>query len=75
MVAVLPSSTGVGALSAAVGLTLIIVMVLLGAVPAPASLSVAVSETTYVPSSLGVKLKLAAAPVANGLPFLVTLQA
>src|SRR3989442_739676 len=69
-----PSGPCAGALViVAVGATLVTVMVLLS-VPIPWSLSSAVSDTAYVPLSFGVKLKLAPLPVANGLPFFVTLH-
>jgi hypothetical protein len=45
------------------------------ALPTPRSSSVTVRLSTYEPLSSGVKLKFAAAPLANGAPFFVTLQA
>jgi hypothetical protein len=57
----------------AVGLTFVTVIVF-ESLPDPPSLSVAVTLTTYVPLSSGVKLKLAPDPDAKGLPFFVTLQ-
>ncbi len=44
-------------------------------VPTPPSLSVAVRVTTYVPLSLGVKMKLAPDAAAYAAPFLVAAQA
>jgi hypothetical protein len=58
----------------AVGATFVPVIVLLD-VPTPPSLSVTLSDSTYVPSSFGVKLNVDAAPVLYKTPFFVTDQA
>jgi hypothetical protein len=57
----------------AVGLTLV-TLIVFESVPVPPSLSVALKLTTYEPLSSGVKLSEAPEPVANGFPFLVTVQ-